>query len=62
MVCRKLILDTLPIYYEDALEANVLDPAKVTRVSIENALSVAYMFLSTKCVIVNENETSNSLY
>lgn len=62
MVCRKLILDTLPIYYEDALEANVLDPAKVTRVSIENALSVAYMFLSTKCVIVNESEASNSLY
>ena len=62
MACRKLILDTMPIYYEDALESNILDPAKVTRVSIENALSVAYMFLSTKCVIINENEASNSLY
>lgn len=62
MTCRKLILDTVPIYYEDAVEQNILDPAKVTRVSIEHALSVAYMFLSTKCVIINENETSNSLY
>lgn len=62
MTCRKLILDTLPIYYEDALEANVLDPAKVTRVSIDNALSVAYMFLSTKCIIINENGSSESLY
>lgn len=62
MTCRKLILDTVPIYYEDAVEQNILDPAKVTRVSIEHALSVAYMFLSTKCVIINENEASNSLY
>lgn len=62
MTCRKLILDTLPIYYEDALEANVLDPAKVTRVSIDNALSVAYMFLSTKCIIINENGSAESLY
>lgn len=62
MTCRKLILETTPIYYEDALEQNILDPAKVTRVSIENALSVAYMFLSTKCVIINEQETTNALY
>lgn len=59
MTCRKLILDTLPIYYEDALEANVLDPAKVTRVSIDNALSVAYMFLSTKCIIINDGSSES---
>ena len=57
--CRKLILEHTPIYYEDAVEQNILDPAKVTRVSMENALSVAYMFLSTKCLIINENEESN---
>ena len=33
-----------------------LDPAKVTRVALENAASIAGMFLTTECVIVEKKE------
>ena len=39
--------------YENLFEAGVVDPAKVTRVALENAASVAGMFLTTECVIVD---------
>ena len=42
--------------YENLFEAGVVDPAKVTRVALENAASVAGMFLTTECVIVDEPE------
>ncbi len=42
--------------YESLYEAGVIDPAKVTRVALENAASVAGMFLTTECVIVDEPE------
>ena len=42
--------------YEGLFEAGVVDPAKVTRVALENAASVAGMFLTTECVIVDEPE------
>ncbi len=42
--------------YESLFEAGVVDPAKVTRVALENAASVAGMFLTTECVIVDEPE------
>ena len=42
--------------YENLLEAGVVDPAKVTRVALENAASVAGMFLTTECVIVDHPE------
>ena len=42
--------------YEDLVKAGVVDPAKVTRVALENAASIAGMFLTTECVIVDMKE------
>lgn len=42
--------------YEDLREAGVVDPAKVARVALENAASVAGMFLTTECVITDKPE------
>lgn len=42
--------------YEDLREAGVIDPAKVARVALENAASIAGMFLTTECVIVDKPE------
>jgi chaperonin GroEL len=42
--------------YEDLRAAGVVDPAKVTRVALENAASVAGMFLTTECVICDAKE------
>lgn len=42
--------------YGDLREAGVVDPAKVTRVALENAASVAGMFLTTECVICDKKE------
>ena len=42
--------------YSDLREAGVVDPAKVTRVALENAASVAGMFLTTECVICDKKE------
>ena len=42
--------------YENLFESGVIDPAKVTRIALENAASVAGMFLTTECVLVDEKE------
>jgi chaperonin GroEL len=42
--------------YEHLLAAGVIDPAKVTRVALENAASIAGMFLTTECVIADKKE------
>ena len=42
--------------YEDLVKAGVVDPAKVARVALENAASIAGMFLTTECVIVEKKE------
>ena len=42
--------------YENMYAAGVVDPAKVTRVALENAASIAGMFLTTECVIVEKKE------
>ena len=42
--------------YENLLAACVIDPAKVTRVALENAASIAGMFLTTECVIAEKKE------
>ena len=42
--------------YENLLSAGVIDPAKVTRVALQNAASIAGMFLTTECVIANKKE------
>lgn len=42
--------------YEDLRQAGIVDPAKVARVALENAASIAGMFLTTECLIVNKPE------
>ena len=42
--------------YENMKAAGIIDPAKVTRVALENAASIAGMFLTTECVICDQKE------
>ena len=42
--------------YEDLKKAGVIDPKKVARVALENAASIAGMFLTTECVLVEEKK------
>lgn len=42
--------------YEDLRKAGIVDPAKVARVALENASSIAGMFLTTECLIVDKPE------
>ncbi len=42
--------------YEDMFKAGIIDPTKVARVALENAASVASMFLTTECVISDKKE------
>ena len=47
--------------YEDLRAAGVVDPAKVTRVALENAASIAGMFLTTECVICDKKEETPAM-
>ncbi len=42
--------------YENLFQSGVIDPAKVTRVALENAASIAGMLLTTECVLCNIKE------
>jgi len=42
--------------YQNFYKTGVIDPAKVTRVALENAASIAGMFLTTECVLVEKKE------
>ena len=42
--------------FENFLKSGVIDPAKVTRVALENAASIAGMFLTTECVIADKKD------
>ena len=44
--------------YEDMLAAGIIDPTKVSRVALENAASIASMFLTTECVLASKKEDS----
>jgi chaperonin GroEL len=46
--------------YEDLLVAGVIDAAKVTRSALQNAASIAALFLTTECVIVDKPEEKSS--
>ena len=46
--------------YENLHAAGVIDPAKVTRVALENAASIAGMFLTTECVIADKKEENTA--
>ena len=47
--------------YENLFESGVIDPTKVTRVALENAASIAGMFLTTECVLVDEKEETPAM-
>ena len=42
--------------YEDMFKAGIIDPTKVARVALENAASIASMFLTTECVLAEKKE------
>ncbi|WP_343667737.1 chaperonin GroEL [Chitinophaga sp.] len=46
--------------YENLLAAGVIDPAKVTRIALENASSIAGMLLTTECVIADKPEPKSA--
>ena len=45
--------------YGDMIDMGIIDPTKVTRTAIENAVSIASMILMTECVIVDEKSDDN---
>ena len=47
--------------YENLYKAGVIDPAKVVRVALENAASVAGMLLTTECVIAEIKENNPAM-
>lgn len=47
--------------YEDLRAVGVIDPAKVSRVALENAASIAGMFLTTECLIVDKVEDTPAM-
>jgi chaperonin groL len=47
--------------YEDLRAAGVIDPAKVSRVALENAASIAGMFLTTECIVVDKPEETTAM-
>ena len=47
--------------YEDMRKAGVIDPAKVARVALENAASIAGMFLTTECVVCDKKEDTPAM-
>ena len=47
--------------YVDMFEAGIIDPKKVTRVAIENAVSVVGMIMTTECMVVNKKEDKLTL-
>jgi chaperonin GroEL len=47
--------------YEDLFAAGIIDPTKVARVALENAASIASMFLTTECVLVDKKEDAPAM-
>ena len=47
--------------FENLYASGVIDPAKVTRVALENAASIAGMFLTTECVIADKKEDAPAM-
>lgn len=47
--------------YENLKASGIIDPAKVTRVALENAASIAGMFLTTECVICDKKEETPAM-
>jgi len=45
--------DVMDMQYKDMVKAGIIDPAKVTRIALQNAVSVACMILTTECLITD---------
>lgn len=58
MLSNDLGYDAKAKVYCNLLDKGIVDPAKVTRVALENAASIAGMFLLTECVIDNPTRTN----
>ena len=54
--------NVMTMEYEDMIKEGILDPAKVTRSAIQNAVSVAIMILTTECLITDtpKEESDNA--
>jgi chaperonin GroEL len=47
--------------YEDLIEAGIIDPAKVTRIALQNAVSIAGLLLTTDCVITEKPKEKDDM-
>ena len=53
-------LDAATGEYKDMIKAGIIDPAKVTRSALQNAASIAALFLTTAVVIVDKPERNSA--
>jgi chaperonin GroEL len=53
---QKEVMQKFRDKYEALYKAGVIDPTKVARVALENAASIAGMFLTTECVVAEKPE------
>lgn len=51
---QKIVENGSKVYIENMFDLNIIDPLKVTRCALENAVSVAKIILTTNCVVLNE--------
>ena len=54
-------LDAAPGEYVDMVAAGIIDPAKVTRSALQNAASIAALFLTTEAVIADKPEKAPAM-
>jgi len=47
--------------YEDLFEAGVVDPAKVTRIALQNAVSIAGLLLTTDCIVTEKPKEKDAM-
>lgn len=53
---RVIIAENGSVYGGNMFEQNIIDPLKVTRCALENAVSIAKIILSTEAIVLNETE------
>ena len=53
-------LDAATGEYKDLIKAGIIDPAKVTRSAVQNAASIAALFLTTEAVVADKPEKASA--
>ena len=53
--------DVIKMEYEDMIKAGIIDPAKVTRSAIQNAVSAATMIITTECLVTDAPKKDSSM-